>query len=169
MTYERLVGILDANGIIGLAKAEVLEQLPRLFSEVLVPPLVVQEIQDPLSRSMLAKALQHWLKEQSPTPTALAKTPPMRSDADRQLLALALDYFPRSILLTGDRGLIRKAKRWGIPSISAPRIVQVLVELGLLPSAKPFLDRMRERHFGIPAELYEEILRALGEERFGHT
>ncbi len=133
------------------------------ISKVLVPPLVIQEIQDPLSRSELEKALRDWLKEQTPTPSALAKVSPMRSEADRQVLALALDYRPRSVLLTGDKGLIHRAKQLGIPSLSAPRVVQLLVEVGRLPSAKPFLDRMRARYFGIPPGLYDEILKALGE------
>jgi len=50
--------VLDANGVIGLAKAECLNKLPALFELLLIPPLVVDEIKDPLSAAALREAME---------------------------------------------------------------------------------------------------------------
>ena len=55
------VAALDANGIIGLAKADCFPLLQNLFTEVCVPPAVVSEITDPVSQTALQNALGHWL------------------------------------------------------------------------------------------------------------
>ena len=77
-------------------------------------------------------------------------------------LALALDYRP-SCLITGDEARRRRAQRLGIPSIDAPHVIQLLAETKLIAAAKPHLNQMRQRGYGIPRAVYERILRDVGE------
>ena len=78
------------------------------------------------------------------------------------MLASALDHQP-SCLITGDEALRRRAQRLGIPSIDAPHVIQLLAEVKLIAAAKPHLDQMRQRGYGIPQAVYERILRDVGE------
>jgi predicted nucleic acid-binding protein len=155
-------GVLDANGIIGLAKGGCFSLIPHLFSALYVPSLVVPEITDQVSQAELATALRGWLREEAPTGVSLGATPPHKGEADRHVLALAIDHRP-ALIVTGDRGLQNKAKQLLVATIDAPTVVRLLVEANLIPAAKPHLDQMRLSGFGIPQLLYEEILRALGE------
>lgn len=155
-------GILDANGIIGLAKSGCFSFIQNVFTKVFVPSSVVQEVTDPLSKNELEQALGIWLAEELPTLSSLQQVPLLRSEADRHVLGLALDHRP-CVIVTGDRGLSNKAKPFQIATISAPRIVQLLAEDKLIKAAKPHLDQMRQLEFGIPQRLYEEILRGLDE------
>ena len=155
-------GILDANGIIGLAKGGCFSLVQNVFAEVFVPSLVTPEITDPISKEALEQALGSWLKEEAPTLSSQRQAPPLKSEADRQVIALALDHRP-CVIVTGDQRLSNKAKQLQIATISAPRVVQLLAEAKLIQAAKPHLDQMRQFGFGIPQRLYEEILRRLGE------
>lgn len=155
-------GILDANGIIGLAKGGCFSLVPHVFAEVFIPLLVVQEITDPLSKAELDLALRSWLTEAAPASGSLQQVPPLGSEADRHVLALALGHQP-CVIVTGDRGLINKAKQLQVRTIDAPRVVQLLAETKLIPAAKPYLDQMSQRGFGIPQEMYKAILNTLGE------
>ena len=148
-------GILDANGIIGLAKSSSFSFIQNVFATVFVPSLVVQEITDPLSKDELEQALGSWLAEESPTLSSLQQVPLLRSEADRHVLGLALDHRP-CVIVTGDRGLSKKAKAFQIATISAPRIVQLLAEVKFIKAAKPHLDRMRHLEFGSPHRIKDE-------------
>jgi predicted nucleic acid-binding protein len=155
-------GILDANGIIGLAKAGCLDVLPRLFDSVRVSPLVVREVLDAVSRAELSAALADWLAETEPSPAAMQRVPMLRRATDRSILALALDCQP-CVLITGDRAIVSKAKQLSISTMTAPDVIQLLAEEKLIAVAKPCLDEMRQRGFGVPEAVYQAILRSLGE------
>jgi predicted nucleic acid-binding protein len=101
--------VLDANGIIGLAKAGCLALLPHLFREVCVAPQVVLEVTDPTSLIALQAALTDWLKEEQPTPASIQQSSASRGEADRAVLALALDRRP-CIIVTGDRWIVHQAR-----------------------------------------------------------
>jgi predicted nucleic acid-binding protein len=156
-----LAGILDANGVIGLSKCGCLSLVPHLFRAVFIPSLVAAAITDPISRAALSAARQSWLVEAHPAPQSLQHAPPLRSEADRQVLAAALEHLP-CVIVTGDRALTNSAKQLHPATISAPRVIQLLAEAQLIPAARPHLDQMRASEFGIRQELYETILRELG-------
>lgn len=157
-----LAGILDANGIIGMAKSGCFALVPRFFRAVFVPSLVVSEITDPISQAALRAALGSWLIEKAPAPPSLQQTPALKSEADRHVLAVAIEHSP-CVIVTGDRALANRAKQLHLATISAPRAVQLLAEAQLISAARPHLDQMRASEFGIPRELYATILRELGE------
>jgi predicted nucleic acid-binding protein len=158
-----MTGVLDANGIIGLAKSGgCFAFVGNLFDQVLVPPAVVAEVQDEVSVPELQSALASWLVEATPTLESTLQVEDVHPEADRQVLALALDSSP-STIITGDRGVARRAAQLGISTIDAPRIDGVLTEVRLVNEARPFLDAMRAQGFGIPDHQYDDILRSLGE------
>lgn len=160
------VAVLDSNGIIGLAKADCFPLLRRLFTETCVPPAVVTEITDQLSRNALQAAMGRWLTELLPSADALSQAAFVKQEADRHVLALAIDRqasIPDCFLITADEKLRRRALRFGIASVDAPHLIQLLAEAKFIAAAKPRLDQMRLLGYGITQEVYEEILRRLGE------
>lgn len=160
------VAVLDANGVIGLAKADCFPLLQNLFTEVCVPPAVVAEITDPVSQAALQNARGRWLAEATPSASTLARTAFIKQEADRHVLALALDRQTSTtecFLITGDEALRRRAKRFGINSVDAPHLIQLFAEAKFITAAKPHLDQMRQQGFGITEHVYEDILRQLGE------
>ena len=164
------VAVLDSNGIIGLAKADCFPLLQHLFTETCVPPAVVAEITDQLSQNALQLSLGKWLTELLPSADALRKAAFVKQEADRHVLALAIDRqasIPDCFLITGDEKLRRRAQRFGIASVDAPHLIQLLTEGGFITAAKPHLDQMRLLGYGITQEVYEEILRRLGETLIG--
>lgn len=50
-----------------------------------------------------------------------------------------------------------------VECVDPPRVVQALAEAAIVTAARPYLDQMRQMGFGIPHELHDEILDALGE------
>jgi len=154
--------VLDANAIIGLSKAGCFAEIQGLFTRVWVSPLVVEEITDADSKQDLESALLQWLTVEHASAAALELVSPLRSPADRSVLALCLDQ-PSAILVSGDRALVNRASRFGIATVSPPKVVQLLVEGGLITAARPYLERMVARGFGISPALLTEILDALGE------
>jgi predicted nucleic acid-binding protein len=82
--------------------------------------------------------------------------------ADREVLAIALDQTVTHIL-SDDRGLRREAAQHGVPCVSASQVVVLLKLNGLIPQAKPVLDRMRQRGYGIGNGPYQSALQAVGE------
>lgn len=85
------VAVLDANGIIGLAKADCFPLLQQLFTAVYVPSSVVAEITDTISQSALQAALGNWLTESQPDAATEARVFFIKQEADRHVLALALE------------------------------------------------------------------------------
>ena len=158
---EIRAAIVDSNGAIGLAKAGCFSFLPAVFDVLLVPPAVVREVTDPISAPQLKAALADWLTCAASS-KAMGRVPDFGGPADREALALALDNSP-CVILTGDRQLIGKARQLGVLCVNPPLFVQSLAEAGLIPAAKPYLDQMIRRGFGIPIELYTKMLTALGE------
>jgi predicted nucleic acid-binding protein len=160
------IAVLDANGIIGLAKAGCFPLLRHLFTEVCAPSPVVAEITDTISQSALQNALGKWVTEMNPSASSLARVAFIRQEGDRHVLALALDHqtsTPDCFLITGDEKLRRRAQKFGLASIDAPHLIQLFAEANLITAAKPHLDQMRQQGFGITQQDYEDILRRLGE------
>jgi predicted nucleic acid-binding protein len=158
--------VLDSNGIIGLAKANCFPLLQNLLTEICVPPAVVAEITSEIPQKALQSALGKWLTELLPSADALRQVAFINKEADRHVLALAIDRqasIPDCFLITGDEKLRRRAMRFGVASIDAPHLIQLFAEGGLITAAKPHLDQMRSLGYGIADEVYEEILSQLGE------
>jgi hypothetical protein len=73
---------MDANGIIGLAKSGCLSLVPRVFTQVFVPPLVVAEVTDPVSQPEMQAALGGWLRQRTPSIPALRQVPRHSREGD---------------------------------------------------------------------------------------
>jgi len=154
--------VLDANAIIGLAKADCLALIGQLFTKVIVPPEVDAEILDPLSRDQLTTASQHSIGILQPSGPDTLKATALPVDADQAVLDAGSRNVP-CVVVSGDRQVISRAERSGLLPVTPQEVVVLLVESGHLTDAKPHLDLMRSRGYGIEQRQYERLLRRLGE------
>ena len=157
---------LDANVAIGLAAGGVFHHLKELFSPITLPAEVAHEvIRRGAGRAGVVElngALVRWVHEVTPEHAHLISFSSVRDLADRKLLAVAaaakVDF-----VLSADRVVAREATSVGITSLTAPEVVLLMKQAGLVLAAKPVLDRMRQQGFGIDAQAYARALRAAGE------
>jgi predicted nucleic acid-binding protein len=161
-----LTGVLDASGTIGLAKGGVFDWIVCLYAPLYVPAAVCLEVIGQgggrAGSVELTQALGGWVTEVAPTPTALQQFATLHSRADREVLALALDYRADHILSDDDL-LCRKAQHHGLACPGTPLVVVLLKRKGEIPAVKPVLDQMRQKGFGIADLLYQQALQAAGE------
>ena len=161
-----LTGVLDSNGIIGLAKGGVFALLTSLYATLYVPPAVVQEVmvqgQGRPGAAELAQALGAWITQAAPDPVIVQQFPTTLSLADREVLALAREHAVH-YLVSGDEGLRQQAIPYGLSCLRASEVVVLLKAQGLIPAVKPVLDQMRQGTFGISSAVYQQALQAAGE------
>jgi predicted nucleic acid-binding protein len=164
MTHLKVVA--DANTVIGLAKGSVFDLLALLAAATLIPPKVAEEVvvngRGRPGSGELAKALGAWALEVVPDPSLVQRFSTTLSQGDREVLAVsqseAVDY-----ILTDDRPLRREAANHRIACLRAAEVVALLKERGLILEAKSVLDRMIGATHGIRADVYEAVLRRVGE------
>lgn len=71
--------VLDANGIIGLAKAGGLDSISELFTSSYIPSSVIIEVVDPQSKKVLEEALTFWIEERAPSLKSISRVPLLSS------------------------------------------------------------------------------------------
>lgn len=161
----KLTAVLDASGIIGLAKGGVFQHLAALYEPLWVPSSVTQEVTS--SGPVLAGAtellagLGSWITERAVPGPLPALAAPL-STADREVLALALSAGVDHIL-SNDRVVCREAEARGLTCLRPPLVVVFLRQEGIIPAVRPVLDQMRQQGFGITDALYQQALAAVGE------
>jgi predicted nucleic acid-binding protein len=163
-----LIGVLDANVVVGLAKGDVFHLLRSLYSPLYVTPEVKAEVigagSGRAGASELLSALGVWVTEIVPDPQILQQVSPSLSAADREVLAIAQDPSLRvDHILSGDDHVVRQAHVLGLPCLRTTDLVLVMKVEGLIAQVKPVLDLMRQHGFGIDDALYARVLRAAGE------
>jgi predicted nucleic acid-binding protein len=147
-------------------RAASFELLASLYAVLYVPPAVVREV---ISQGyglpgavQLQGALGNWVIEIAPDPQRIQQFAVLRSEADREVLAVAQERGVDHILAS-DRQLANHARSYGLTCLSTVLVVVLLKDHGLISAVRPILDQMRSRGFGIPDVAYESALRAANE------
>jgi predicted nucleic acid-binding protein len=161
-----MIGVLDANAVIGLAKGRCFEVLRNLFDLILIPPGVVEEvIKEGKGRpgsTELSGALGRWIEIRDPSASILARFARIADSTDRALVALACEV-RADWLITDDESLRRMAEDEKVPILFVAEVLLTGKRAGYQRELRPILDSMRRRGYGIRETLYQEILRLAGE------
>ena len=154
----------NSSPLIGLAKAGRLSLLKRMYQNVLIPALVYQDVVvqgrgRPGARAVQNAIRQGWLKvvslrERSLIPNRLSGT------GEGEAIALSLQC-SANLLIVDDQVARRESDRLKLPWITTVGVIRDAKGRGVLRRARPLLDRMIARGFGIAD--YPDILLALGE------
>jgi len=149
--------VSNASPLIALEQIGQLQLLEQLFGIVRVPPAVVSEVTPSVS-------LPTWIREhalaQPVGPRILgASLGPGESEA----ISLALETEARLVLLD-ERPARRLAQALHLPVMGTLGVLLAAKRRRLLTALRPYLDALMQHDFRVASSLYENVLRAAGED-----
>jgi len=161
----RKVVLADASPLIGLARVGGLSWLRKLYRTVSITKTVRHEATDaralPGAIAISTALKQGWirvLRQEWSEPTLLRLD---TGEASTLRAAIALE--PRTLVLLDDLQARREAQRLGIMITGTAGIVVEARQAGLIPAARPVLERLSREGFHLGEELVQAILAELGE------
>jgi predicted nucleic acid-binding protein len=149
--------VSNASPLIALEQVGQLQLLEQLFGTVRIPPAVASEVARTVS-------LPAWIEEralaQPVGPRILgASLGPGESEA----ISLALETEAR-LLLLDERPARRLAQALRLPVMGTLGILLAAKRRRLLTALRPCLDGLLQHDFRVAPRLYEDVLRAAGED-----
>ena len=153
-----MIVVADTTPLNYLVLIQQVDLLPRLFGEVLIPPAVFRELEDPETpedvRAWLARA-PSWLHVQ---PLHSPEDPELDylDDGEREAIALAEELGADQILLD-DADARKEAARRNLPFIGTLGILRRAAQLELL-DLPGTLSRLQQSTFHVDPELVRSLL-----------
>ena len=156
--------VVNASPVILLAKAEVIHLLPRLCAELVVPEGVVNEV----AQGREADAGRAWLDGEGRR--FLRKVPALHATlaswgggaGEAEVITWALQN-PGFIAILDDRAARKLAARNGVQVFGSLRVIVRAKELGLIPAARPALEKLRGAGAYVSEVLIERAIVLAGE------
>jgi predicted nucleic acid-binding protein len=156
--------VVNASPVILLGKAGVIHLLPTLCDELVVPAGVVAEVQ----QGRMADVGRGWLEgdgakfiRPAPTmPSALAAWSGGAGEAE--VIAWAM-LNPGFTAVLDDRAARRLAAQQRVPVIGSLRVIVKAKEYGLIPAARPALEKLRGSGAYVSEELIDRAIALAGE------
>jgi predicted nucleic acid-binding protein len=147
--------VINASPVILLAKAEVIQLLPRLCAELVIPAGVVSEVHN----VKITDAAKGWLNGEGRK--FIRESPPIHptlagwrgGPGETEVISWALQNLGFTAILD-DRRARAFAERNGIGVMGSLRIIVIAKEHGFLPKAKPALEKLR----GVGAYVTDELI-----------
>jgi predicted nucleic acid-binding protein len=156
----RAAVVSDAGPLIGLARADALSVLPSFFSEVWIPPAVLDELRCDSTRpgaAQLSDALAAgWLL---PKPAASSLPQAMRplGPGETQAIALAIEH--RLPILIDERLGRTEARRHHLIVIGTAGLLIRAKQEGKIRRVRPTLTALAESGYRLSESLTREVLR----------
>jgi len=159
--------ISDSSPLICFIKINRLDILQKLFSEVIVPPIVYEEVQriKPLGFEVDEFLQAQWITVQKPTNETLVSDLSLKvDDAEAEAIALAKEIAPDFLLIDEHKGT-SLARNMGIKTIGVVGIVIRAKDKKIISEGKVLLDELRTKpKFWISEDVYRLALGMLGED-----
>lgn len=161
-----MIVISDSSILINLAWIKLLDLLPRLYGEVIVPTAVWQEVVEGGVGKPGAEEVRTagWLQVKEPENKPLIHA--LRQDLDAgeaEAIALAIEQ-NANLLLMDERIGRAAAQHFDLPVVGLMGILMAARQKKMLPEIKSSLDRLRHQAgFYISEPLYQRVLRDAGE------
>jgi uncharacterized protein len=148
--------VSNSSPIIALQQIGQLDLLERLYTRLVIPPVVAFEVSP--SVELPAWIDQRPLVQTTGSNLLRASLGPGESEA----IGLALEVGSRWIILD-DRPARRLAQALSIPVIGTPGILLAGKRRGLVDHLRPHLDALIEHGFFIAPGLFDRVIRDAGE------
>lgn len=155
-----MIVVSDTSPISNLAAIGQLVILQKLYSEVIVPTAVYQELLNSGSEDPAVLAIQtlHWIQTRSVTNAALLQ--PLQATLDTgeaEAIALAIELTADRLLIDERRGR-RQAMQAGLKVTGLLGILLAAKQQGAIATVQPILDALIANGFWVRSELYAETL-----------
>jgi predicted nucleic acid-binding protein len=156
--------VVNASPIIFLAAVDALSLLPQLVGEIVVPRAVLGEVlapkvPHPVLLTLPSTAWVH-LEEDVAVPAAVAGWD--LGAGESQVLALALSRRGSEVVLD-DLQARRCAQSLRLPTTGTLGVILRAKRRGLIPAARPIVEKLLERSFYLAHDLLEAALAQVGE------
>ena len=155
-----MIVVSDTSPIINLATIGHLHLLPELFTEIVIPTAVFNEVAGAGNHEPGAKEIREasWVKVHSASNQPLL--PQLLNDLDpgeAEAIALAVNIRAEYVLI--DEALGRKiAVSYQLQPLGILGILLLAKQRGLISAVTPLMDRLRsEANFYVDARLYQYI------------
>lgn len=156
--------VVNASPVILLGKAGLLPLLPQLCAELVVPSGVLAEV----VVGAAADAGRTWLR--GPGQPYLRPIPVLHpalvdwsgGAGEAEVISWALAN-PGFIAILDDRAARTLATRHGVPVIGSLRVIVRAKELGLIPQARPVLEKLRGAGAYVSDALIDRTIQLAGE------
>ena len=156
--------VVNASPVILLGKAGVIHLLPILCDELVVPAGVVAEVKS----GRMADAGRAWLDGdggkfvQAARPLHVALASWNGGAGEAEVISWALAH-PGFVAVLDDRAARRLAASQGVSLIGSLRVIVKAKERGLIPLARPALEKLRGSGAYVSDELIERAIALAGE------
>jgi predicted nucleic acid-binding protein len=155
---------VNASPVILLAKAGIIHLLPSLCEELVVSAGVLAEVrggrQADAGREWLETAGREFLRVVPEIHSALAGWGGGAGEAE--VITWALEH-PGFAAVLADRAARKLAARHGIPMLGSLRVIVKAKERGLIPLARPALERLRGVGAYVDDQLIDRAIALAGE------
>ncbi len=162
----RSVVIADAGPLIALSRIGALGLLRDLFGQVLVTDEVHDEAlpaADYPGKAAIAQAFDEgWLACPGPFDTSWQPANPALGAGERSAIAAAL-RMPGCLLIIDDRAGRAEAALQRVAVIGTAAVIGLAKLQGLIPAARPMLERLRPAGYFIDPRIVEAVLKDIGD------
>lgn len=156
-----MIIVSDTSVIINLAIIEQLQLLPRLFTSIIIPEAVFNEIVINGNNLPGAYEIQQatWVNIKQCKDYTLVNSLLDQIDiGEAESIALALELNASTLLIDEKMGR-HFAEKYNLHCIGVLGILLEAKRLSYIPAIKPHLDRLiTDAHFFIHAKLYQQVL-----------
>jgi predicted nucleic acid-binding protein len=151
--------VVNASPLILLGKAGILQLLGSLCDELVIPAGVVSEVQQgriaDLGRSWLVGEGAQFIRPAPPLHRALDRWNGGAGEAEVISWALANPGF---VAVLDDQAARRMASQHGVAVIGSLRVIVKAKERGLIPAARPVLEKLRGGGAYVSDELIDRAI-----------
>jgi len=135
--------------------------LPALYSEVLIPEAVADELNQPASPEAVRRWLMHrpaWLQVVPLTARPASVSLPHLDPGEHDAILLAL-HLKADLMLMDERDGVEEARRLGLTVTGTLGVLDRATERGLIELA-PVIARLRQTNFRVDPALLDRLLAA---------
>jgi uncharacterized protein len=166
MPELRPVTITNTSPLQYLHQCGLIDLLPKLYKEILVPPAVVQELAAgrALGFDLPDPTALPWMCVVRPQSMAILPAVSDLGAGEREALALAAET-PAAILIIDDGLARRYANHLRVRFTGTAGVLVKAKRQGLLDAVAPVLDHLTALRFRLDAQTRAAVLRLVGEEQ----
>ncbi len=157
------VVISDTSPVRYLVLIGQVELLPALYTEVLIPEAVADELQQPATPEPVRRWIAHrpsWLQVVPPTARPASASLVDLDRGEHEAIVLAL-HLKADLVLMDEREGVEEARRLGLIVTGTLGVLDRAAERGLIELV-PAIARLRQTNFRIDPSLLDRLLAADG-------